>query len=98
MDKTNIVFTVVILIFLGFYTYTVFLSDTALINRTEISKDEKGGYTVVTNLLNGSKLIETYEVTETGAPLSHTLAVLNPDSGEQARPIKSGTFIPKHKE
>ena len=96
MQKTNIVLTVLVVAFLGYYSYTVFLAENALVKRTEISKNEKGGYTVVTTLLNGSSLIENYEVTDTGSPLSHTLAVLNPEPGSEPQAIKKGTFIPKY--
>lgn len=97
MQKTNLVFTAVLVVFLGFYAYTVFLSDNALINRTEITKDGNGGYTAVTERTDGAKIIEVYEVDANGTPLSHSLDFVDSVPGSQPRAIKKGTFEPKFK-
>ena len=97
MHKSNFILAGLGVLFLGYYTYTVFLAEDALINRTEIVKDEKGGYQVTTKLLDGTQLIETYEVSDNGSPLSHTLASVASEPGSQPVPIKKGTFVPKFK-
>ena len=97
MHKSNLILAGLGVLFLGYYTYTVFLSDNALINRTDIVKDEKGGYQVTTKLLDGTQLIETYEVNDNGSPLSHTLASVGSEPGSKPVAIKKGTFVPKFK-
>lgn len=84
----------VTLVFLGYYTYTVFLADDALTKRFEVTKEANGGYTARTKLLDGTQLIETYVIDENGNPYSHTLAGITKDGKEQI--MKKGTFVPKH--
>lgn len=97
MNKSNIILAGIVVLFLSYYSYTVFLADDALINRTEIVKDQKGGYQVTTKLLDGTQLIETYEVNDKGSPLSHTLATVGSEPGSVPVAIKKGTFVPKFK-
>ncbi len=97
MNKTNLILAGAVVLFLGYYSYTVFFADDALINRTEITRDAKGGYQVTTKLLDGTQLIETYEVNDNGSPLSHTLASVAAEPGSQPVAIKQGTFVPKFK-
>jgi len=97
MKKSNLILGGLAVAFLGYYSYTVFLADDALINRTEIARDAKGGYQVTTKLLDGTQLIETYEVNDNGSPLSHTLASLGTEPGSKPVPIKKGKFVPKFK-
>lgn len=94
MQKTII--GIAVLIFLGFYTYSVFLADNALIKRFEVTKDGNGGYTATTQLLDGSQLIETYKVDDKGNPLSHSLASMGTEPGSELKYMKNGTFVPKH--
>lgn len=82
--------------FLGYYGYTVFLADNALVKRTEITKTDNGGYTAVTERLDGSKIEEVYVVDENGDPYSHDLDFVPSDPSAERRVIKTGTFIPKH--
>jgi len=84
-----------ILVFMGYYTYTVFLADDALTKRFEVTKEANGGYTATTRLLDGSQLIETYVIDENGNPYSHTLASVSKDGGEP-QIMKKGKFVPKH--
>jgi len=62
-----------------------------------LSRDSNGGYQVTTTLLDGSQLIETYEVSDKGSPLSHTLASLSSEPGSEPVAIKKGKFVPKFK-
>jgi len=84
-----------ILLFMGYYTYDVFLAEDALTKRFEVSKEANGGYTATTKLTDGSQLIETYVIDENGNPYSHTLANVSKDGGEP-QIMKKGTFVPKH--
>ena len=97
MRISNILIAGLCVLFAGYYCYTVFLADDALINRTQIDRDAYGGYQVTTKLLDGSQLIETYEVSESGQPLSHELASVGSAPGSKPQPIKKGKFVPKFK-
>ena len=97
MQKSNIVVAGLFFVGAAYYVYSVFIGQDALINRTEITKDAKGGYQVTTKLLDGTQLIETYEVNDNGSPLSHTLASVGSEPGSQPVAIKKGTFVPKFK-
>ena len=89
---------VVALLFFGYYTYTVFLADDALINRSEATKDSQGNYQITTKSLDGSQIIEVYNVHEDGSPKSHSLAKLGAEPGAQPKNIKPPSkFEPKFK-
>ena len=89
---------VVALLFFGYYTYTVFLADDALVKRSETTKDAKGNYQIKTKLLDGSQIIEVYEVHDNGTPKSHSLAKRGTEPGAELKNIKPpSTFKPKFK-
>jgi len=93
---TNKIAAGLFVIFLGYYGYTVFLADNALVKRTEITKEANGSYTAIIERLDGSKIEEIYVVDENGNPFSHDLDFIPSDPNAERRVIKTGTFIPKH--
>ena len=98
MPKANILIGIVAVVFLGYYTYTVFLAENALVKRTVATYDGKGGHTLVTTRLDGTKVIETYEVHDDGAPKSFALNSLGPEPGAQLKVMKpKSEFVRKHK-
>lgn len=97
MQTSNLIIGAVAVVFMGFYISSVFIGEDALINRSQVTQDGKGGYTVNTRLLDGSQIIETYEVDDQGRPYSHTLATRAAEPGSELSVIKQGKFVPKHK-
>lgn len=98
MPKTNVIYISLFGLFLIYFGYTVFLADNALVKRTVTTHDENGGYQRITTKADGSKLIETYEVSEQGTPLSHKLILQGTEPGSEPKVMKSGSFVPKFKE
>ncbi len=98
MNKSNAALAVIAVLFFGSYVFTVFVGDNALVNRSQASKDAKGNYQITTKLLDGSQIIEVYEVHEDGSPKSHSLAKLGTEPGAELQNIKPPSkFEPKFK-
>jgi hypothetical protein len=94
----KILIAVAALLFFGYYSYTVFLADDALIKRSETTKDAKGNYQIKTKLLDGSHIVEAYEVHDNVSPKSHSLAKQGSEPGAELKNIKPpSTFKPKFK-
>lgn len=98
MPKANIFYAGLSGLFLVYFGYTVFLADNALVKRTVTTHDGNGGYQRITTKTDGSRLIETYEVSETGSPLSHKLILQGSEPGSEPKIMKSGSFVPKFKQ
>ncbi len=96
MQKNNIVIGCLLLLAVGYYGYTVFLADDALVKRTVKTETESGGYQVITKRTDGSSIIETYELDANGSPLSHELISVGAEPGSEPVIMKKGTFVPKH--
>jgi len=97
MSKVNIVVAGVFVLFAVYFSYTVVLADDALVKRTVKTEGENGGYQIVTNRVDGSRIIETYKVNEDGSPLSHELLMVGSEPGSEPKIMKKGTFVPKFK-
>ena len=97
MSKANIFYAALVVVFMAYYTYTVFLADDALVNRTQVTYDESGGYEVVTKRPDGSKIVEIYEVDANSSPKSHTLMLVGSEPASEPKVLKKGTFVPKFK-
>ena len=97
MQKVNILYAAIIVLFLGYYGFTVFLADDALVKRTVATYGEDGGYELVTTRLDGTRVVETYAVHADGSPKSHTLVSIAPEPGSEPKIMKQGTFEPKFK-
>ena len=97
MNKTNIIIVGLFLLFAGYFSYTVFLADDALVKRTVKTEGANGGYQIVTKLDDSSKIVETFTVNDAGSPVSHELIVVDSQTGKEIRTIKKGTFVPKFK-
>jgi len=95
MKKANIVLAGLVVVSFGYFIYAIFLADNALVKRTEVIKDEHGGYQVITERTDGTQIVEIFEVDANGTPISHTLGFVDAAPGSEMKTIKQGTFVPK---
>ena len=94
----NALIGIVAILFFGYYVFSVFLAEDALTKRSTASSDAKGNYQITTKMLDGSQIIEVYEVHEDGSPKSHSLAKLGTEPGAVPKNIKPPSkFVPKFK-
>jgi len=92
---TKTIISIAVLLGMGYFAYDVFLAEDALVKRSTKTVNADGGYEIVTKLDDGSRLVETYEVTAEGKPKSHSLMVYGTEPGSEPRIMKKGSFIPK---